>query len=115
MECFFREPDAFVGFEIAALTGEGGMPKFFLLLQVTFKQLFLGFENAAGKLRQPLNTFLVDMGFEAEVLGAQRVHLVHQFQNDLPFPAYTYRFSRWCCKETVRESVQTVISEIIAK
>ena len=34
--------------------------------------MFLGFENAVGELRQPLNLFLVDMGFEAEVLCTQQ-------------------------------------------
>ena len=32
-------------------------------------KLFLDLENAAGKLRRPLNLLLVDMGFEAKFLG----------------------------------------------
>ena len=48
------------------------MPEFFLLFQVAFKQLSLGGAKTLRKLRQLLHLLLVDMGFEAGVLGTQQ-------------------------------------------
>ena len=49
MEGFFREPDAFAGFEVAALFGEGSVPELFLFLPMLVEHLFLGFEEFVGK------------------------------------------------------------------
>ena len=75
MECFFREPDAFVGFEVAALFGERGEPKFFLLFQMPGEQLFLCFEKFVRKQRKFLQLVFVDMGFDVSVLGSQQSSL----------------------------------------
>ena len=72
MEGFLWEPDAFVGFEVAALAGEGNVPEFFLLFQMPVEHLFLGGAKTLRKLRQLLHLLLVDMGFDAGVLGTQQ-------------------------------------------